>query len=168
MSCWTHVVGSLYIDIYEELDNPKEYVENKLKNAPKITGSESDADIFVNQLSGYNTWVSVDVEGSIRSGTIENTKNGILLEGGDIANVKQAKEYQTCLVITIVGDLRDRNIKQTCKEIDDFVSFIKSQDRGWDIDYASVVVYDDVTLEKQLLSLNTVAYKEEWKCISND
>ena len=60
MSRWTHIIGSFYIETNVETDNLKSYIEDQLKFAPKITGSEKDVDIFVNPLSGHNTFVSPD------------------------------------------------------------------------------------------------------------
>ena len=51
MSRWTHIIGSFYIETNVETDNLKSYIEDQLKFAPKITGSEKDVDIFVNPLS---------------------------------------------------------------------------------------------------------------------
>ena len=115
MSRWTHIVGCLYIETFKERKNIKKYVEDKLKLAPKITGSELDADIFVNPLSGYNL-----------SSWTKNNKN---------------VQYQTCVAITIVGDLRDRDIGRTTTEIKVFLDFIK---RNFDIFYHSISIYDEL------------------------
>jgi len=48
MSYWTHIVAILEVDTYIEDKNIKQIVENKLIKAPKITGSEGCADVFVN------------------------------------------------------------------------------------------------------------------------
>lgn len=141
MSQWTHVVGSLYIETYKEEDDIKKFVENILKNAPKITGSEKDADIFVNPLSGHNTWTSCDCERCIYKDTIVH-----LNEGGfqcDAENTFECPEgdYQTCVVITIVGDLRDKDGEATKKEIEEFIRFLQSND--FDIDYCSIFIRDD-------------------------
>ena len=123
MSQWTHVVGSLYIETYKEEDNTKKFVENILKNAPKITGSEKDADIFVNPLSGHNTWTSCDCERCIYKDTIVHFN-----EGGfqcDAENTFECPEgdYQTCVVITIVGDLE----KQQKKRLKNLLDFFKNK-----------------------------------------
>lgn len=97
MSMWTHIVASLDVETYIESNTIKEDVEKMLKKAPKITGSEGPADIFVNVLSGHNVscW-----------------------DGDD------RREYQTRVVITVIGDLRDRMKAQTEDEWSKFKNFI--------------------------------------------
>ena len=97
MSMWTHIVASIDVDTFIESKTIKEDVEKMLVKAPKITGSERPADIFVNVLSGS---------------TISNYVDG--------KNV----EFQTRIVITVIGDLRDRTKDQTEKEWNDFKNFI--------------------------------------------
>ena len=129
MSNWTHIIGSLYVETYTERKNIKKYVENVLKEAPKITGSEDDTDIFVNQLSGYNvsSW--------------KTDKNDNFLH------------YQTCVCITLAGDLRDRCMKQTEDEFKEFIKFIKDK---FNIFYSSITIYEDYTGEiKQ--------FREDWQ-----
>lgn len=98
MSMWTHVTGCIYVDTMHNSKDIKKYVEKILKDAPLITGSEQNADIFINPLSGYNTSV---------------------YNGGNI------EYFQTCVGITIVADLRDREIKETKEEVSNFLDFIK-------------------------------------------
>lgn len=97
MSMWTHIVASIDVDTFKESDTIKEDVEKMLEKAPKITGSEGPADVFVNVLSGYNI------------SSYEDDKH---------------KEYQTRVVITVIGDLRDREKPQTEKEWNEFKDFI--------------------------------------------
>ncbi len=98
MSYWTHIVASMHVETGIQSDNMKSVIEEKLKEAPKITGSEGPADVFVNIPSGYNFY--------------------------GVCDGKRIK-YQTRAVITINGDLRDRLENDTCSEFDDFVKFIK-------------------------------------------
>lgn len=122
MSAWTHIVGTIYVDTnkeFEKKEDLKQYIENKLKDAPQITGSESNADYFVNILSGYN----------VSSSAIEQRA---------IVN----KEYQTCAVITIVGDLRDRVLEQTKVEVELFVDYIK--------DMIGIVLYNAITIDDSI------------------
>lgn len=102
MSMWTHIVAVLDVDTNRCTDDIVTYVEEKLKDAPKITGSEKDAYVYVNRLPGHNA--------SFYDG-------------------KNDKKYQTRVVITVIGDLRDRMKVQTEKEWDAFKSFI-----GYDMD----------------------------------
>lgn len=94
MSMWTHIVASIDVDTFKESHTIKEDVEKMLEKAPKITGSEGPADVFVNVLSGSDI---TDVNGD---------------------------EFQTRIAITVIGDLRDRTKDQTEKEWNEFKDFI--------------------------------------------
>jgi len=117
MSNWTHIIGAIYVETYIERKNIKKYIEKIIKDAPKITGSEDDVDVFINPLSDYNvsSW--------------KEDKNGNYIT------------YQTRVCITLVGDLRDRDINQTEKEYFEFINFIK--EKKFDIYYSSVAIYED-------------------------
>lgn len=104
MSRWTHIVAVIDYDTCMKSKTLVSDITNKLKDAPKITGSEEDAEIFVNQLSGCN--VSWMVNG-------------------------EWEEYQTRVVITILGDLRDKSGWKTKKEWKEFVSYIENNIEGY-------------------------------------
>lgn len=127
MSMWTHIVGAIYVDTFRKDENIKEWVENQLKEAPKITGSEQDADIFVNVLSGHNTWSSCDCEHCKYGESVTHLEEGgFQCDAEEGYNCPEGK-YQTCVVITIVGDLRDRTEEQTKMELDKFLKYIKNK-----------------------------------------
>jgi hypothetical protein len=94
---WTHIVATIDLNTHKESDDLASYVREKLENAPRITGSEGDADIFVNVLPGYN---------------VSCYANG------------QHREYQTRVVITVLGDLRDRMRDTTKAEWMAFKKFV--------------------------------------------
>lgn len=101
MSSWTHIVAVLDVEtnIHEQQKEKfEEVLREKLKGAPKITGSEQDAHVIVNQLPGYNEIMFDDDNNPIK--------------------------YQTRAVITVVGDLRDRMRKQTTDEWIKFMNYI--------------------------------------------
>ena len=58
MSWWTHITACLSVDtgLAERRSHVKKVITKELKEAPKITGSERDADVFVNMQSGSNLW----------------------------------------------------------------------------------------------------------------
>lgn len=142
MSRWTHIIGSFYIETNTETEDLKSHIEEQLKLAPKITGSESNADIFVNPLSGYNTFASPDCDGCKYKDTLKQSKtNGYLECDADNGYHCPEGNYQTCAVITIVGDLRDRDGETTIEEIGSFIDYLNSSN---DIYYASVTVVDDI------------------------
>lgn len=136
MSNWTHITGCLYVDTYTQRKNIKKYVEKMLEKAPKITGSEGDLDIFVNPLSGYNV-------SSYKTG-----KNGDWLH------------YQTCVAITMVGDLRDTEIKYKKPEILEFIKYIQKF-LEFDIFYHSISIYEDYTGKKETIDWKGEDYHTE-------
>lgn len=117
MSKWTHITGAIHIDTFRELDKPqlKEHIEGELVKAPQITGSEENAETFVNVLGGYNTW-SYDVE------------------------LDMDMEYQTDVVITLNGDLRDRETIETLAEAKAFLEFLR---KNFYIVNYSITIEDD-------------------------
>lgn len=134
MSKWAHIVASIDVDTYIESNTIESDVKEMLKKAPKITGSEEDAHIFVNVLPGYNVTSCYDCrrcehctreyidDGEIRYGCCKP-------EGCECPEIK----YQTRVVITVIGDLRDTEIPQTEKEWIAFKKFIDEEvdDRGF-------------------------------------
>jgi hypothetical protein len=105
MSRWTHIAAVLHIDTDVMDKNIEDLVSDKIKNAPAITGSERNVDIFVNVLSGHNT---------------------------SIYNNGMWEKFQTCLVITIVGDLRNRTERQTTRDYKKFTKYL-TEDCDFDV-----------------------------------
>lgn len=77
MSCWTHITACLSVETKFITKKPQllKQVKKYLENAPKITGSETNADVFVNVQKGYNFWsdkgnfqtrVTISVQGDLR------------------------------------------------------------------------------------------------------
>lgn len=141
MSKWTHIVAVLYVETFTEDKNIGDRVKKLMAAAPAITGSEADVDIFVNPLSGYNTSISRNCDECehLISGDAWNESPWCEVpEGYDCPT----SEYQTVVAITIVGDLRDREINQTQQEYLDFKKYIE-QTIGYDIFYDACSIYDD-------------------------
>lgn len=127
MSHWTHIVGVMHVDTYVEVDDIKAYVEDKLKNAPKITGSEEDAAVFVNPEPGYNISISCDCDRCDYKHTIENYEDGSYGCCAPDDYVCPRGKYQSRVIITVYGDLRDRMRAQTRKEWNDFHRFVAKE-----------------------------------------
>ena len=103
MSQWSEIAATISIDTKKEFkittQGKKEmlkYVNSFIKKAPKITGSEMDADVFVNIKSDFNI---IDVDGT---------------------------ELTTQAVITVYGLLRDRDIYRTNEEWVQFITYLQS------------------------------------------
>jgi len=128
MSLWTHIVGVMHVDTYEHVDDIKLYVEEALKGAPSITGSEKDAAVFVNPEPGCNIWVSCDCGRCDHNDDFEcNAPEGYRCKSG---------EYQSRAVITVQGDLRDRSRRQTEREWDAFHRYV-TKTLGWNVRIAT-------------------------------
>lgn len=126
MSYWTHIVGVIDFDTFKESVALAEDILKELESAPKITGSEKDAEIFVNQLSGHNVSVGRDCKRCKYKDTGDDeycyTPEDFECPSG---------EYQTRVVITVIGDLRDRGKKTTETEWKEFVAYIENNMSGY-------------------------------------
>jgi hypothetical protein len=120
---WTHIAAVIDVNTYMESDDIENDVRNLLKAAPKITGSECDADVFVNVLSGHNMFTTADCNRCKYGKTIQYYDDGFDCESPEGYDCP-CGEYQTRVVITVVGDLRDRTRKETKTEWVEFKNFI--------------------------------------------
>lgn len=131
MSFWTHITAVFHVNTYKETDDLAGYIEEKLKKAPKITGAERNAAVFINVLPGYNVSTGCDCNRCQYKNTVRHHDDGfdcaapgsVVCPGGD---------YQTCAVITVCGDLRDRLRERTKKEYTAFRNYLKKE-LDWDI-----------------------------------
>ena len=121
MSMWTHIVAAFDVDTHTEVDDIEAYARKKLENAPKITGSEEDAVVFVNAVPGHNVSTSCDC------GRCEHwAANHKVCNAPEDYDCPYG-EYQTRVVITVMGDLRDREPVETWNEWFSFESFIENE-----------------------------------------
>lgn len=119
MSNWTHISAVIDIDTFTEMskNNLKKLMEKELEAYPKITGSEGNAEIFVNVLAGHNVYVSKDCDHCCKNegGSCNNNDKSFKCPNG---------KYQTRVVITIIGDLRDRLKQQTEEEYNAIIELL--------------------------------------------
>ena len=131
MSCWTHITACLSVetDMLRKKPELKREIQKIIRQGPKITGSERNADIFVNVPSGYNWFISYDCEHckykeTLRTITIDG-KKGQECDGPE--NYDCSNEYQSDVVISIQGDLRDREFKDTKEEFENFLKYLQER-----------------------------------------
>lgn len=131
MSCWTHITACLSVETEMLRKKPelKREIQKIIRQGPKITGSERNADIFVNIPSGYNWFISHDCEHckykeTLRTITIDG-KKGQECDGPE--NYDCSSEYQSDVVISIQGDLRDREFKDTKEEFENFLKYLQER-----------------------------------------
>lgn len=127
MSYWTHITSCMSVDTFIHSNNILTEVRDYIAHAPVITGSEQDAEVFVNLKAGHNFWTSRDCDGCKYKQVLESLD-------GDTDACRTTKghecrpgEYQSCVVITVQGDLRDRMKSQTQKEFDAFKKYIEKE-----------------------------------------
>jgi hypothetical protein len=131
MSNWTHIVATIDVETNIEDKNIKNIVEKILEKAPKITGSEDDAEIFVNVLNGHNVSTNCDCKSCEYKDTIIHHKEGGYSCEADQDYKCPWGEYQTRVVITVMGDLRDRLKHKTEKEYNKFYHYIDKDCNFW-------------------------------------
>ena len=124
MSIWTHIVAAIDVDTYKESKNLKSEVEKFLEKAPKITGSEENAAVFVNVLPGYNIWTSADCKVCNYGNTIVDCEDGGFQCDTPEGYRCPEGEYQTRVIIAVQGDLRDRESNDTLEEFNAFKRYI--------------------------------------------
>ena len=132
MSRWTHIASCIYLETDIHSYGTDIILRNLIeKNAPQITGSEGNADIFINVLSGYNISLGADCFHCPFGHTRKNLPKGGFKCLAPIEYECKGAEYQTSVAITIVGDLRDRTKEETKKEYNALIKWLK--DRFFDI-----------------------------------
>lgn len=129
MSLWTHIIASIEVDTYIYSDTIEDDVVKMLQDAPQITGNEGNANIFVNMQKGYNCFTSCDCLRCVYNHTRVLYNDGFECAAPDGYQCPHG-QYQTCVIITIVGDLRDRSKHTTKREWEKFYKFIKKQING--------------------------------------
>lgn len=125
MSWWTYIIGSIDVDTLEERHDIKDYVEELLKHAPPITGSEGNADVFVNVRSGHSVTIFPDCLLCPFFGGYDKEDNEICRKPKYSRCLEPETEYQSRIVITVVGDLRDRYMPQTQAEWKAFRKYVE-------------------------------------------
>ena len=135
MSMWTHVIGAIHIDTYKMIDRDELVAElqEMVRNAPAITGSESNCQVEIAIEDGYDTFVSYDCR-RCEYGPEE------LCEEPPAGYECQSGEYQTRAIITLCGDLRDRRIDTTAEEVNAFVDWVEEH---FDIRNISIKIEDE-------------------------
>mgnify|MGYP004657950109 CR=1 FL=1 len=104
MSRWTHITSCISVDTCKgNKKRIKKSIIDYIAKAPKITGSEGDASIYLNLQHGYNisSW--------------KQDKHGDYIK------------YQSCIIISIQGDLRDKDGETTKEEFIEFLNYIKNE-----------------------------------------
>lgn len=124
MSSWTHITSCLSIDTCIESDDIINIVKDYLNKGPQITGSEGNADVFVNLQSGYNVYLTGDCGRCEYKDSFKKTEDNIFECNAPDDYKCPDGNYQSCVVISIQGDLRDRTPERTQKEFNKFLNYL--------------------------------------------
>lgn len=117
MSRWTHITSCMSVDTcIENRKRVKKSIIDYINKAPKITGSEHDAEVYVTLQRGYNisSW--------------KQDKKGDFIK------------YQSCIVVSIQGDLRDKDGISTKEE---FINFLDYIGKKYIVRDYSINIYDE-------------------------
>ena len=108
MSYWTYINGAINVSVPGRTQAEIDYIlQTILDHLPRVTGSESDMEVYVNRHYGHNVSYSCDeyemYTNNLTDWDGNKTKRGWL-------------RTQDCYTLTIHAALRDRLMKQTVRE----------------------------------------------------
>ena len=151
MSMWTHIYAMLIVDtcrdqFIDDMESADLSAVQLLENAPHITGSEGDAEIFVNPseiVTGHSKcdmcpYYKRDDKGLYC--VLEETRNDEDYKT-QICENNPHTNRKPIIVITIAGHLRDRDKASVKKEYDNFKKFIRLL--HWDITKSHCELIED-------------------------
>lgn len=105
MSNWTYVSGTIKVDVMGRTQEEAEYIlKTVIRHLPIVTGSETDMEIYINKSKYYGS-ESTHNEFGIYCGVENHTK--------DKGWYKMNNSY----ILTLEGNLRDRDFEETYKEV---------------------------------------------------
>lgn len=109
MSNWTYINGTITVSPMGRTQHEKTYILNTvLDHLPRVTGSERDMNIYVNQKNGTNSGCSVDEFGC--------STNNLTDDRGDKSRKYGWLRTQDEYILTVDASLRDRRFNDTLKE----------------------------------------------------
>lgn len=114
MSSWTYITGTIVVSPMGRTQHEKTYILNTvLDHLPRVTGSEGDMDIYINQKNGTNSSCSADEFGYCTNNLVDSYGNKSQRNGW----LRTQDEY----ILTIDASLRDREFSETLKEFNNWL-----------------------------------------------
>lgn len=114
MSSWTYINGTIIVSPMGRTQHEKTYILNTvLDHLPRVTGSEGDIDIYINQKNGTNSSCSADEFGYCTNNLIDSYGNKSQRNGW----LRTQDEY----ILTVDASLRDREFSETLKEFNNWL-----------------------------------------------
>ena len=109
MSFWTYINGTITVKPMGRTQPEKRYIlDTVLEHLPRVTGSEGDMEIYVNQRAGHNVSCSCDEFGM-------RTDNLVAMYGYK-SRKRGWHETQDQYLLTVKAGLRDRMFDETKRE----------------------------------------------------
>lgn len=110
MSYWTHIRGSIEVDVNGRTQPEIEYIlKTVLEHLPRVQGSEGDMEVHIVRHDGHNSSLSCDEYG-------QHTNNLTDLFYGYKTNKNGWLQTQSNYTLAIIGNLRDTHFKETYKD----------------------------------------------------
>ncbi len=106
MSCWTYIRGTITVSPMGRSQAEKRYIlDSVLAHLPRVTGLESDMNVYVIQKNGFNESCSHDEFGQY----------------SELGNGWHRFKTQTKYIIVVDANLRDRFFERTMKEFSNWL-----------------------------------------------
>lgn len=97
MDSWTHPIGVIIMDTFSKSNKESlRIAKSVVDRLPRLTGDEGDAHIYINLCVGHNT--------------VEMGK----------------RQWQTMVLLTVFGHLRNRSVVSTRVEVDRLIHVLES------------------------------------------
>ena len=104
MSYWTKVKGVIEVDGVGRTQPEIEYIlKTIIEHLPRVSGSERDMDVHLVKCFGHNIGQSHD-------------EFGIYIEDGWCHDEMKRTELQSCYLVVVDGNMRDRYFEETYRE----------------------------------------------------
>lgn len=121
MSNWTYVSGTIKVDVMGRTQEEAEYIlKTVIRHLPIVTGSETDMEIYINKSKYYESESSYN-EFGICCGVENHTKD------------KGWYKINNSYILTLEGNLRDRDFEETYKEVIRFLCRLGKRVRVRDV-----------------------------------
>ena len=115
MSHWTHIIGTIRVSPMGRTQPEKRYIlETVLAHLPLVTGSEGDMKIHINVGGGCSSSSSHD-EFDMRTNKGTDWRYGCRVDNGGYFEMEE--DY----LLTLVGNLRDREFEETYREFQKWI-----------------------------------------------
>lgn len=152
MSHWTHVIGTIRVSPMGRTQPEKRYIlDTVLAHLPIVTGSEVDMEVFVTQGGGCSSSCSCD-EFEMRTDKGKDWCYGLRVNRNGRFDMDE--DY----LLTLIGNLRDREFEQTFKEF-----------QKWLIRLAKRVIVDEICVKiyaeygKEIIISDPKPYSDMWE-----